>query len=119
WQRFTDLPDYVDGYTYMTTLNVAYRNEGRDPLFSDDYLKAYLENKATDPDHYPDVDWQKTVYTGSGFLQNHYIGVSGGSNRFKIMGSVAYQDQKGEVPMYESERYSFRLNTEMDITKNF
>ena len=56
WQRFTDLPDYVDGYTYMTTLNQAYRNEGRDPLFSDDYLKAYLENKATDPNHYPNVD---------------------------------------------------------------
>lgn len=119
WQRFTDLPDYVNGYTYMTTLNQAYRNEGRDPLYSEDYLKAYQENKATDPDHYPDVDWQKTVYTGSGFLQNHYVGVSGGGKRFKIMGSVAYQDQKGEVPMYESERYSFRLNTQMDITKNF
>lgn len=118
WQKFTDLPEFVDGYTYMTALNKAYENEGRDPLYSDDYLDAYQKNKATDPDHYPDVDWQKTVYTGSGFLQHHYLSVTGGTQMLKIMGSLAYQDQKGIVPHYESKRYSFRLNAEMDVLKN-
>ncbi|GAA4303562.1 TonB-dependent receptor [Compostibacter hankyongensis] len=119
WQRFTDLQDFTDGYTYMTALNQAFRNEGRDPLYTDEYLAAYQKNKATDPDHYPDVDWQKAVYTGSGFLQHHYLSVSGGSKTVRVMGSVAYQDQKGEIPNYESQRYSFRLNTTADITDNF
>ncbi|MFT4154203.1 SusC/RagA family TonB-linked outer membrane protein [Parafilimonas sp.] len=118
WQKFTNLPEFSNGYTYMTALNQAYTNEGRDVLYSDAYLQEYLENKDTDPDHYPDVDWQKTVYFGSGFLQHHYLSVTGGSRMLKIMGSVAYQDQKGVVPHYESERYSFRLNAEMSVLKN-
>lgn len=119
WQRFTDMPKYEDGYTYMTALNQAYRNEGRDPLYSDDYLQEYLQNYKTDPDHYPNVDWQKAVYTGSGFLQHQYLGISGGSERVRVMGSLGYQDQLGQVPGYESERYSFRLNSQMTVTHNF
>ena len=118
WQRFTDLPKYTDGYTYMTSLNQAYNNEGREPLYSDAYLQEYQQNYKTDPDHYPNVDWQKLVYSGSGFVQNHYLGVSGGSNILKVMGSVSYQDQTGEIPNYSSRQYSFRLNTEMDVTRN-
>lgn len=119
WQRFTDLQDFSDGYTYMQSLNQAYLNEGRDPLYSEEYLQEYREKSKTDPDHFPDVDWQKAVYTGSGFLQHHYVGVTGGSERLRVMGSVAYQDQRGEVPGYLSQRYSFRLNTQTNIARNF
>lgn len=119
WQKFTDLQEFADGYTYMVALNQAYKNEGRDPLYSDEYLQAYKQNYQTDPDHYPNVDWQKEVFRGSGFLQHHYLSVTGGTEFFKIMGAIAYQDQKGEVPNYESKRYSFRLNSEMNIEKNF
>lgn len=118
WQRFTDLPNFADGYTYMTTFNQAYKNEGRDPIFSTDYLSDYKDKYLTDPDNYPNVDWQKETYTGSGFLQNHYLGISGGNKMIRIMASLAYQDQKGEIPRFESERYSFRVNAEMNIIKN-
>lgn len=118
WQKFTDLPKFADGYDYMIALNQAYRNEGKDPLYSDDYLQAYQQNYQSDPDHYPNVDWQKEVYTGSGFLQHHYLNVTGGNKLVKIMGSVAYQDQKGVVPHYSSRRYSFRFNSEMNVSDN-
>lgn len=117
WQRFTDLPKFADGYTYMTTFNQAYKNEGRDPIFTPDYISEYQQKYLTDPDHYPNVDWQKETYTGSGFLQNHYLGISGGNKMIKIMASLSYQDQKGQIPHYESERYSFRVNTEMNVIK--
>ena len=117
WQEFTELPEYADAYTYMTKLNEAYANMGKTPLYSDKYLAEYQANKALDPDHYPDTDWQKEVYTGSGALQNHYLSISGGK-KVNIMSSFGYQKQKGEIPGYGSERYSFRLNAKMNILDN-
>ncbi len=118
WQKFTNLPEFADGYTYMKTFNQAYMNEGKDPIFSNDYIEAYQKNWRTDPDHYPNVNWEKEAYTGSGFLQHHNINITGGSQRLKMMASLSFQDQKGVIPHYESKRYSFRVNTEMDIVKN-
>lgn len=117
WQRFTELPDYVDGYTYMTKLNEAYGNMGRTPLYSEDYLQEYLANSATNPDKYADTDWQKEVYGKHGDIQNHYLSVSGGQ-KVNIHSSLAYQDQKGVIPGYGSKRYSLRLNARMDILDN-
>lgn len=117
FQRFTELPEYTDGYTYMAKLNEAYNNMGKTPLYSDQFLKDYEANKATDPDHYPDTDWQKEVYTGSGAIQNHHVSISGGE-KVNIMGSYGYQDQDGVIPGYGSKRHTLRLNAKMDIFDN-
>lgn len=117
WQEFTELPEYADGYTYLLKINEAYANMGRDPLFSDQFVADYVANKDVDPDRFPDVDWQKEVYTGSGALQNHHLSISGGQ-KVNVMGSLAYQNQKGLIPGYSSERYSFRFNAKMDVLDN-
>ncbi len=117
WQKFTELPEYADGYTYMSKLNEAYRNMGKTPLYSDAYLQDYLANKVSKPDQYPDTDWQKAVYSDNGAVQNHYLSVSGGE-KVNIHSSFGYQDQKGVIPHYSSKRYSFRLNAKMNILAN-
>jgi len=117
WQKFTELPDYVDGYTYMSKLNEAYTNMGRTPLYSEEYLQEYLANKDSNPDEYPDTDWQKEVYSGNGAVQNHYLSISGGE-KVNIHSSVAFQDQKGIIQNYGSKRYSIRLNAKMNVLDN-
>ena len=117
WQRFTELPEYVDGYTYMTKLNEAYSNMGKTPLYSEAYLQEYLANYQQDPDRYPNTDWQKEVYTGSGAVQNHYLAINGGK-RVNVHSSFGFQDQKGVIPKYGSRRYSFRLNAKMNVLDN-
>lgn len=116
FQRFTTLPEFVDGYTYMKAMNDAYANLDMTPLYSDAYLRDYLRYKRMDPDNYPDTDWQKEVYTGSGFTQSHHVSVSGGK-RVNVLASFGYQDQDGLLPHFSSDRYSFRLNAKMNITK--
>ncbi len=64
WQRFTELPEYTDGYTYMVKLNEAYENMGREPLYSETYLSEYLECKGTDR-----MDFQ-TFVPGSASIDN-------------------------------------------------
>lgn len=117
WQEFTELPEYADGYTYMSKLNEAYENMGRTPLYSEEYLAEYQDNYLTNPDQYPNVDWQDEVFTGSGALQNHYLSISGGQ-MVKIYSSFGYQDQKGILPGFQSKRYSLRLNANMDVLDN-
>ncbi len=116
-QSFTELPEFVDGYTYMAKMNEAYTNMGRTPLYTEQYLADYQRYKKIDPDRYPDTDWQKELYTGSGFTQRHHVSVSGG-DKVSVMGSFAYQDQQGLIPNFRSERYSFRLNTKMHVKDN-
>lgn len=116
-QRFTDTPEFVDGYTYMKGMNEAYKNLSMTPLYTESYLNSYLRYKDIDPDTYPDTDWQKEVYTGSGLTQKHHISVSGGK-RISTLASIAYQDQKGLIENFRSQRYSLRLNMKMDIRKN-
>ena len=116
FQRFTTLPEFVDGYTYMKAMNDAYANLDMTPLYSDAYLRDYLRYKRMDPDNYPDTAWQKEVYTGSGFTQSHHVSVSGGK-RVNVLASFGYQDQDGLLPHFSSDRYSFRLNAKMNITK--
>ncbi len=115
-QAFTDLPEMVDGYTYMSKDNEARSNVGLTPLYKEDVLRDYLQNKDTDPDHFPDNDWQKLLYTGSGLTQRHHISVNGG-NTVKVMGSFSYQDQQGLVPGFNYETYAFRLNTATQINE--
>lgn len=109
-QRFIDLPDMVDGYTFMTKHNESRANLGTSPLYNDQFLADYLANKTTDPDNYPDNNWQKLLYTGSGVIQRHHISVNGG-DKIKIMSSFSYQNQEGLVPGFSSKAYAFRLNT--------
>ncbi|MFC3197626.1 SusC/RagA family TonB-linked outer membrane protein [Parapedobacter deserti] len=116
-QRFTEKPEFVDGYTYMLKMNEAYANMGRTPLYDEAYLGDYLRYKDTDPDTYPDTDWQKELYTGPGMNQHHYVSISGGS-KVNVMSSLAYQDQDGLIPNFRSQRYSFRLNARMNIKEN-
>ena len=116
-QIFTELPQFVDGYTYMTKLNEAFDNVNRNPIYSEEYLADYLRYKDIDPDWYPDTDWQREVYTGAGFTQHHHLGVSGG-RLVNFMGSLAYQDQQGVVPNHRQQRYSFRINTRANVKDN-
>lgn len=117
-QQFTELPEFTDTYTYLVKMNEAYENMGRTPLYSESFLSDYLRYKRIDPDNYPDTDWQDELYTGSGITQRHHVSASGGNDRVTVMSSFAYQDQKGIIPNYRSERYSFRLNSSLNIRDN-
>src|SRR5699024_4338283 len=118
WQRFTDLPEFAGGYTYMKTVNMNYENVGKNPIYSEAYLEEYKENYLMALDHYQNMKWQDIVYIGSGFLHHQTLSIAGGNKFIQVRGSLSYQDQKGQIPRYRSQRYSFRLNTQMNVLDN-
>lgn len=119
WQDFTDLPKFTDGYTYMVMHNEAMRNENTQELYSENYLNEYLLNKNTNPDVYPDVDWQKILFTQSGFQQRHSVNISGGTEKLSSMAMFSFNDQNGIVDNYNYKQYSLRINNDYTASKFF
>ncbi len=117
WQKPTDLPDYLDGYGYMVNYNLARQNMGQDPLYSQEYLDEYRAGKDTDPDHYPDTDWLDEVFSESGFQQSHYLSLTGGTEKIRVLGSLGYMDQNGNVKAYGAKRYETRINTDITVSE--
>ncbi len=119
WQRATDLPEKVGAIDHMLMTNQAYTNIGKSPLYSDDYINEYRQNMHTDPDRYPDTDWYDECLTNNGLMQNHFVTLSGGSQRIRTLASVGYLDQNGIIENSGYKRYTFRMNTDMEISKQF
>lgn len=116
-QDYTERPQYVDGYTHMKLNNVAVANTGRTPVFSEEYMAKYLENRGLYSYEYPDVNWQDVMYTGSGLQQHHHISISGGNETLSTMASLSIMDQRGIVENFNIKRYSARINNDLTVNK--
>jgi len=119
WQNPIDLPDKVGAIDHMLMTNQAYTNIGKSPLYSDEYINEYRQNMKSDPDRYPDTDWYDESLTNNGMIQNHFVTLSGGSKRIRSLASIGYLDQNGVIENSGFKRYTFRLNTDMEISKHF
>ncbi len=116
WQTPTDLPDKVGAIDHMIMLNEAYTNVGRTPLYSQEYIQEYRDKGPTDPDHYPNVDWQKAVYENYAFQQNHFFTLNGGSDKMRLLAAIGYYEQQGLIPNTNYDRITTRLNSDMQFT---
>ena len=91
-------------------------NDGLTPTFTDEEIELY--RNGTDPDHYPNTNWLKDVFTESGFQQNHSITLAGGMKIF-YNSSFRYFDQNGIVKGTGNERYNVRVNLTNNLGKDF
>jgi TonB-linked SusC/RagA family outer membrane protein len=115
-QTPTDLPQKVNAIDHMVMMNTAYQNSGATPLYSEAYIDEYRQNMLTDPDHYPNTDWQKEVLKGSGIMQNHNLTINAGSQKIRFLTSLGYLNQKGIISQSGYERYSLRNNADIKFS---
>jgi TonB-linked SusC/RagA family outer membrane protein len=118
WQKPTNLPDMVGAIDHMLLTNEAYTNIGSSPLYSEAYIQEYKDNMKTNPDKYPDTDWYDLLLTGSGFMQNHFLTMSGGTQKARVIASLGYLDQAGIMPNTNFSRYTIRVNSDLEISKS-
>jgi TonB-linked SusC/RagA family outer membrane protein len=119
WQHPTDLPKFVDAGEYMKYYNMANKNLGRAQVYSDNYIEQWQKNHLTDPDHYPNTDWVNAVFTEPGLQQKHHLSVSGGSDKVQYYSSLGYDENRGNIIHYGYKRYSIRLNTNINASKQW
>ncbi len=73
------------------------------------------EEYEQDPNMLPDTDWKSLIWDGSGFVQNHLLSVTGGTNDLNYYFSLGYDNEEGVLIDNSIERFSLRLNTEYDV----
>ncbi|AZI25530.1 TonB-dependent receptor [Pedobacter sp. G11] len=114
FQELTRLPDMVNAVDHMELTNLANVNAGASPTFS----QAMIDNtrNGTNPDLYPNTNWQKEVLTGSGFMQNHFITVNGGGEKVKFLASLGYFDQAGLLEVSRFKRITLRNNADIKFS---
>ena len=108
WQSLTQLPEYATSAEYAELTNQAYKNVGKEPLYTAEQIEKY--RNGSDPDNYANTDWHDLMYTESGFQTQHNISINGGSEQMRYMASVGYQGQNGLIKNTSKDQYNMRLN---------
>lgn len=112
WQKPTALPEYLHSWEYATLYNKAMVNEKKNPIYTNEEIEKF--RNGSDPDAYPDTDWQGLFYK-TGMQHSHRAEISGGSDKMSYMFSAGYLNQDGIIKNSQYDRYSIRANINAKI----
>jgi TonB-linked SusC/RagA family outer membrane protein len=115
-QKATDLPDYLPSWQAATLYNQAKINEGGTAVYTPAQIELF--KNGSDPINYPNTNWLGLFYDGSGFEQNHFLGVNGGTDKTQYAFSLGYFDQDGITQKTNTQRYTTRLNLTTQLNDN-
>ncbi|SIT06106.1 TonB-linked outer membrane protein, SusC/RagA family [Zobellia uliginosa] len=102
-----------DGYTSFSQIRDRY-----DVLDVEQYIdiQGQLGRDVSEFSGSEFVDWQDAIFQ-TGFVQNHNVTVSGGSENANYLISGGYLDQEGIELAQSFERYSFKANSDIKVGK--
>ncbi len=96
--------EMMNAEEYQNIYNVAETNGGFPPVFTED------------PPY--DTDWQELIFRNA-IIQNHQLSVSGGTDAVQYLVSGSYFDQEGIVKGSDFQRYSLRVNLDINASDKF
>lgn len=117
FQSPTALPDKVDAIEYMQLENVAYQNDGAQAPYSSEYIEEYRNGIQSDPDNYPDTDWQNLTLTEHGFNQGHTVTMTNAGQKISALTSLGFDEHQGLVVNSAYRRIYLRNNMDFKPTK--
>jgi TonB-linked SusC/RagA family outer membrane protein len=113
-KRAYGLYDLQNGQQYYNFRSEAYRANGAvDPNTVAGFLTADERANLAAGNSF---DYQKALFQ-KGHIQNHSLGVSGGTDQTQYSASLGYYDETGIVPVQRIQRYSLRATLDQQIGK--
>lgn len=90
-----------------------------DGVKKDAFEHYYLKNGLTLEDYknFKSYDWQDEVYR-TAISHNHYVGLTGGSDKMDYSASLSYSNQQGVIINTDLTRYQGRFNLNQRINKS-
>lgn len=110
WQTATGFVERMNSADAATYYNRALAASGKAPRFSEEEIQKFRDG--SDPYAYPNTDWNKLGYDGNGFMHQHNVNMSGGTENVKYMASIGYLNQNGI--MVHSNRKQVNMRTNLD-----
>lgn len=125
YNTFTQVPEFVDGYTYASMANEAKATRNQAPIYSPSELELF--RTGLDPDRFPNVDWMDVMMRDGAFSTRATLSMNGGGKLARYFISGSYQDQQGMYKVDDAmkdyntntnyRKWTYRLNLDVDITK--
>lgn len=126
YNMLTQVPDFVDGYTYASIANEAKITRNLEPLYKADELEIF--RLGLDPDLYPNVNWIDELLRKGSWSTRATLSMNGGGNTARYYVSGSYLDQQGMYKVDKAlkdyntnanfRRWNYRMNVDIDITKS-
>ena len=120
------LPDFLGSYDYARLYNEARVNDGLPEVYSTEDLEAY--RTGNDPYFHPDVNWYNELLRKKAPVTNYNLSFSGGSSSVRYFGLlnvltdqgilIRSGDRSENSTNSKYNRYNFRSNIDIDLTKN-
>ena len=128
-QVATRIPDYIDSYTTLTDLNVAYMNGQQfSALIPQSALNEYKNpSSPLNALRYPNVNWFDVCAKNYAPISTANLNVSGGTEFAKYFLSFGYQhdgsffkqtNQNFYDMGYTNDLFNYRINLDFNITKS-
>lgn len=106
--------EQVSAREYMTMVNESLINAGGVSKYTEDDILA--TERGSDPFNHSFTNWPDQVYK-SNYITQHTLNLNGGSEVGRYLVSFDYLDQPGLTENTEFKRYSYRVNTDLNIGK--
>ena len=122
----TITPQFVSGDEYANYINEARVTRNLGVLYQP--VELEIIKNGLEPDLYPNVDWQDLLLKDGAWSTRANLNISGGGETARYYASMAYTNDEG---MYKTDqtlrdkyntnanyqRFNYRLNLDVDITK--
>lgn len=125
-QSPTRLPEFADSYEYATAYNAAQLRDGvaeGQLAFKPETIEAFRTN--SNPLAYPNTDWMDKLIRKTALQTQHNLTISGGSQKVRYFASLGVFTQDGLFNCFQKDyddnysynRYNYRVNLDMNLTK--
>jgi len=112
----TSQPTYVGVVRYMQLFNEFTTNDGGAATYTPTYINTYLQNNATNPDLYPNTNWQTTLINKSAPRDMHNLSFTVGTDKIKTRASLGYSNTEGLYNNLSYKKYNATVNNDFKFT---
>ena len=119
----TKMVEMASSYDYAMFHNQMHANDGTAPEFSQTVIDMF--KNGTDPIRFPSMNWSDYIMKDVTLQQQHNVNISGGNKTVKYFISAGMFTQDGIFKEFDRpykfgygyERFNYRSNLDIDVTK--